>query len=254
VPVLPGAEPFGHDGGNVGVLLCHGFTGCPQSLRPWGEALAAAGHTVRLPLLPGHGTRWQDMNRTTWQQWYGTVSASMDELGQRCGTVIAAGLSMGGALALKLAAERGSQVSGLVLVNPAVKFEDPRLRLVPALKLVLPSMPGIGSDIKRPGSVELAYDRTPLRALHSMLQLVRGLVPELPKIDQPLLLIRAAEDHVVPASSSALILERVSSTDRTELVLQDSYHVATLDNDDQRIFSASLEFIDRVALSLGGAR
>ena len=59
---------------------------------------------------------------------------------------------------------------------------------------------------------------------------------------------------MVPASSSALILERVSSADRTELVLQDSYHVATLDNDDQRIFSASLEFIDRVALSLGGAR
>ena len=57
MPVLPGAEPFRHEGGEVGVLLCHGFTGSPQSLRPWAEYLAERGLTVALPLLPGHGTR-----------------------------------------------------------------------------------------------------------------------------------------------------------------------------------------------------
>ncbi len=252
--VLPGAEPFSHDGGDVGVLLCHGFTGCPQSLRPWGEALAEAGHTVRLPLLPGHGTRWQDLNQVSWRDWYATVSAAMDELSQRCGAVVVAGLSMGGALALRLAADRGPAVAGLVLVNPAVKVEDPRMRLIPVIKLLVPSFPGIGSDIKRTGATELAYDRTPLRGLHEMLRMWTGLIPDLPKVNQPLLLLRSADDHVVPASSSALILDQVSSADRTEIVLADSYHVATLDNDAELIFSRSMTFIDRVGAALGGAR
>ena len=65
MPVLPGAEPFLHDGSDeIGMLLCHGFTGSPQSLRPWGEHLAAEGLTVRCPRLPGHGTDWREMNRT----------------------------------------------------------------------------------------------------------------------------------------------------------------------------------------------
>ena len=63
--VRPGAEPYVHEGDRHAVLLCHGFTGNPSSLRPWAEAIAAAGHTVHLPRLPGHGTSWQDMARTT---------------------------------------------------------------------------------------------------------------------------------------------------------------------------------------------
>jgi len=112
VPVLPGAEPFSADGGEIGVLLCHGFTGCPQSLRPWAEAMAKAGHTVRLPLLPGHGTTWQDMNRTTWRDWYGCVEDAFRELRARCDAVVVGGLSMGGALALRLAEQHGTAVSG----------------------------------------------------------------------------------------------------------------------------------------------
>jgi esterase/lipase len=70
VPLLPGAEPFAADGGSIGVLLSHGFTGSPQSLRPWAEHLAAAGYAVRLPRLPGHGTTWQEMNTTRWTDWH----------------------------------------------------------------------------------------------------------------------------------------------------------------------------------------
>ncbi len=252
--VLPGAEPFSHDGGNVGVLLCHGFTGSPQSLRPWAEALAAAGHTVRLPLLPGHGTRWEDLNRARWQDWYATVSAALDELVERCATVVVGGLSMGGALALRLAEQRGSQVSGLVLVNPAVSSEDSRLRVLPVLQLLLPSIPGIGSDINKPGVTELAYTRTPLRALHSMTRLWSGVVTDLPRVTQPLLLFRSPQDHVVPASSSALVLRQVSSADVTEVLAEDSFHVATLDNDAELIVAMSLAFIERVAAARGEAR
>jgi carboxylesterase len=84
VPLMPGAEPYSHDGAEVGVLLCHGFTGTPQSMRPWGEYLAARGLTVSVPLLPGHGTRWQDMQQTGWQDWYAEVDRALRELTARC--------------------------------------------------------------------------------------------------------------------------------------------------------------------------
>lgn len=251
--ILPGAEPFSHDGNDVGVLLCHGFTGCPQSLRPWAEALAGAGYTVRLPLLPGHGTTWQDLNRTRWTDWYGTVAAGLDELTGSCRSVVVAGLSMGGALALRLAAQRGTDVTGVMVVNPAVKAEDPRLAALPVLQYVLPSLPGIGSDIKKPGVSELAYPRNPLRALYSLTRLWADVVTDLPRVTQPLLVMRSAEDHVVPASSSALVLRQVSSADVQEIVCEDSYHVATLDNDAELIVKQSLAFIERVTGSPGGA-
>jgi carboxylesterase len=247
VPVLPGAERYSHAGAAVGVLLCHGFTGTPQSLRGWGEQLAAAGYSVELPLLPGHGTTWQDMNRTRWQDWYGAVDAALATLRERCSTVFLAGLSMGGCLALRLAEEHGEAISGLVLVNPSVKVEDPRLRLLPVLRRVTGSLPGIASDIKKSGTTELAYDRTPLNALASMLAMYADVVPRLATVTQPMLVLRSAVDHVVPASSTQLILDRVSSADRTEIVLEDSYHVATLDNDAERIVKESLGFFGRLS-------
>jgi carboxylesterase len=253
VSILPGAEPFSHDGNDVGVVVCHGFTGSPQSLRPWAQALADAGYTVRLPLLPGHGTTWQDLNRTRWTDWYAAVSASLDELNPRCRAVVVAGLSMGGALALRLAAQRGRDVAGVIAVNPAVKAEDPRLRLLPVMQYLLPSLPGIGNDIKKPGVTEQAYPRNPLRALYSLTRLWAEVVADLPRVDQPLLLLRSVDDHVVPASSSALVLRRVSSSDVREVLCEESYHVAPLDNDFDLIVKQSLAFIEQVTSSSGGA-
>ena len=90
------AEPFAAAGGAIGVVLCHGFTGMPGSMRPWAEALAAAGHTVRVPLLPGHGTRWQDANRRTWEQWYDELERAFDAVRANCTHTFVMGLSMGG--------------------------------------------------------------------------------------------------------------------------------------------------------------
>ena len=247
--ILTGAEPFSHDGSEVGVLLCHGFTGTPQSLRTWGEFLAGRGYTVRVPLLPGHGTTWQEMNRTSWQDWYGCVDAVFRELHQSCERVVVGGLSMGGALSLQLAQEHGPRISGLVLVNPAVKFDDPRTRLLLVLKHVMGSVDAIGNDVKKPGVTELAYTRTPLKASHSQMIAWHSVIRDLPEVTQPVLLLRSTVDHVVPASSSALILSRISSRDVTEVLLEDSYHVATIDNDAPRIFDESAKFIDRIALT-----
>jgi carboxylesterase len=249
VAILTGAEPFKHDGSDVGVLLCHGFTGTPQSMRPWGEYLADRGYTVHVPLLPGHGTTWQEMNGTRWRDWYSCVDAAFRELHETCERVVVGGLSMGGALALQLAQEHGPRISGLVLVNPAVKFDDPRTRLLPVLKHFVGSLEAIGNDVKKDGVTELAYTRTPLKAAHSQMNAWPSVIRDLPEITQPVLLLRSPQDHVVPASSSALILSRISSRDVTEILLEDSYHVATIDNDAARIFDESAKFIEGITLT-----
>jgi carboxylesterase len=247
--VLPGAEAFTHEGGDVAVLLCHGFTGTPQSLRPWAQHLADEGFTVSLPRLPGHGTTWQEMNLTGWSDWYNAVDREFRVLRRSHRQVVVGGLSIGGSLALRLAEEHGPDVAGLVLVNPAVKLEDRRLVAVPLLQRFVPAMPGVAGDIKKAGAVELAYDRTPLRALHSMLGAWRDVVRDLAEVSQPVLVFRSAADHIVPASSTALILSRISSTDVTEVVLHDSYHVATLDNEAEQVFTGSADFIRRLTTS-----
>ena len=244
MPLMLGAEPFHADGGPVGVVLCHGFTGTPQSLRPWAEYLADRGHTVRLPRLPGHGTHWRDANATTWRDWYGEVERAYTELAGRCETVFACGLSMGGTLALRLAQQAGAGVAGLVLVNPSVTTErfDAKY-LLPVLGRLVPAFKGIGSDIKKPGTVETAYPYVPLKALLSLRELWALVRADLPRIGQPLLLFRSRVDHVVEPVNSRIVLGSVSSTDTTERVLDNSYHVATLDNDAPEIFATSADWI-----------
>jgi carboxylesterase len=243
MPVLPGAEPYSHDGGPTGVLLCHGFTGCPQSLRPWAEHLANAGLTVSLPRLPGHGTTWQEMARTRWEDWYAEVDRAFGELHAKTDEIFVMGLSMGGCLALRLAELHGPAVSGLVLVNPSVAAESKLFVLAPVLKLIVPSLKGVASDIKKPGVTELAYDRVPVKAAATLPGLWRSTQQQLGQVTQPVLVYRSADDHVVgPANLD--ILRRMLPADRLEVRdCPNSYHVATLDNDAETIFAGSLDFV-----------
>jgi carboxylesterase len=247
MPLLPGAEPFRHDGGPIGALLCHGFTGTPQSLRPWAEHLAAADVTVRLPRLPGHGTTVAEANLTTWHDWYAELERNLAELSAQCEQVFVMGLSMGGTLAIRLAEEHGGEITGLVLVNPSLLTKRPDRFLLPVLRLFVPSWTGIASDIKKPGEVELAYDRIPMKAAYSLSKLWITTRADLGKVTQPILIYRSADDHVVEPDSSALLKEKVASGDVREVVLEDSYHVATLDNDAPTIFEGSVEFVRRLA-------
>lgn len=242
LPRLPGAEAYTADGGSVGVVVSHGFTGSPASMRPWAEHLARAGFAVRLPLLPGHGTSWQDMNTTTWRDWYATIEAAYAELSGRCDQVFAVGLSMGGTLVTKLAEDHGDQVAGVVLVNPAFGTRRRDARLARLVSRVVTSRPGIGSDIKS-GRIEGGYDRTPLRAFVSLQDLWRVVTPRLGTVTAPILLYTSRVDHVVDTLSAELLTAGATATTVEQRWLEDSYHVATLDNDAQTIFDGSVDFI-----------
>lgn len=246
--IRPGAEPFRHEGGPVGVLLSHGFTGSPAAMRPWAQHLADAGFTVRLPLLPGHGTDWHDMQLTRWPDWYLALERELSELAEQCERVFVMGLSMGGTLALRLAQQRPQQVSGVVIVNPSVHSRNRALRALPLLRHVLPSIPGIRNDIKRAGADELAYERVPLQALHSLTELWDDVSSHLDDVRCPLLVFGSDDDHVVEPSNAGEIVASVGATDVTFIPLHDSYHVATLDNDAPLIFDQSVEFVRRVVV------
>jgi carboxylesterase len=243
MPVLPGAEPYSHDGGPTGVLLCHGFTGSPQSLRPWAEYLATAGLTVSLPRLPGHGTTWQEMARTRWEDWYAEVERSFDDLRAECDEIFIMGLSMGGCLALRLAELHADAVSGLVLVNPSLTADTKMIMLAPVIKLVLPSIKAIGSDIKKEGVTELAYDRTPVKAVASLPGLWNVTSRNLEQVSAPVLCYRSTIDHVVAGGSLEILRKALPASQLEVRECPNSYHVATLDNDAETIFAGSLEFV-----------
>ncbi|MGY2077318.1 MULTISPECIES: alpha/beta hydrolase [unclassified Blastococcus] len=263
--VMPGAEPFEFPGGEgpagrTGVLLVHGFTATPMSVRPWGEHLAAEGFAVRCPLLPGHGTRWQDCNASTSDQWTQTVEHAFDQLAATCDRVFVAGLSMGGTLATRLAEVRAGDVAGLLLVNPALTTQRLDAKLLPLLARLTPSWAPIASDIKKPGVTELAYPKLPTRAMLQLRGLWAATRADLGLVTAPVIVFRSAEDHVVEPVNSALLLAGVASPDTTEVVLEDSYHVATLDNDAPLVFRRSAEWIrarvpvDETGASSGGRR
>lgn len=241
--MIAGAEPFAADRGPIGVVVSHGFTGTPGSMLPWAEHLAAAGYTVRLPLLPGHGNRWQDTNRSNWTQWYGAIEDAYAEVAERCDTVFAVGLSMGGTLVTRLAEQYGDAIAGLVLVNPSYATERRDAKFARYISWAMRSFPGIGSDIKKPGVVEPALDRTPVQAFVSLQKLWQVTRADLPKVTAPILLFRSREDHVVEPLSGRLLHAGATSTTVREVILEDSYHVATLDNDATTIFEGSVAFI-----------
>ncbi len=249
--VLPGAEPLSVDGGPVGVLVVHGFTGTPQSMRGLAEAFADLGFSVEMPLLPGHGTSLDDMLDTGWDDWSGAAEAAYVDLAGRCEHVVVAGLSMGGTLTLWLAS-RHPEIVGIVLVNPACPPPGTTAEMLTGLEALAESgvdaMDGIASDIADPDSTELAYAQSPVRPLISLFSHGEELGGQLDSVKCPVLLMNSPQDHVVDPSHSEHIA--VSVAGPVERVSLDrSYHVATLDYDKALIEERAVEFAQRVTQS-----
>ena len=242
---LSGCEPLSAAGGASGVLVLHGFTGCPQSMRPLAQAFAAAGFTVELPLLPGHGTTVDDMIATGWADWTAAAEAAYVDLAGRCDSMVVAGLSMGGALALWLGG-RHPEIAGLVCVNPVV---DVASELVEGVRAMIDAgadrIEGIGGNIAKPGVEEAAYDAAPLGPLLSLAEGTAALQGDLGKVTSPLLLFNSPQDHVVPPANGDLVAGGVAGPVE-RVTLERSYHVATLDYDADLIEQQAVAFAQRV--------
>lgn len=237
------ARSWSHAGGDVGVLVLHGYTGNPTSMRPVAEALAAHGHSVELPRLPGHGTNPRDLARTTAADWAAAADAALDRLLGRCRAVVALGQSAGGALALDLVQRRADDVAALVLVNPWLRLRHVLRPLAPLVGRVVPFVPGIGNDIARPGADEKPYARVPLRPLLSVLELQGRVEGRLGDVTAPVLVLTSRVDHTIDNRDSAEIVRGVTSETAEQVWLERSFHVATLDYDADRIIERTLAFI-----------
>jgi carboxylesterase len=246
VAVMPGAEPFSAPGGPHGVLVVHGFSGTPQSMRDLAEAFAAAGFAVEVPLLPGHGTSVDDLATTSFEQWAQAVTDTYTELARRCDLVVVAGLSMGATLAARLAARRPA-VAGLIVINGTFAAFDPNLRegLEQLANQGVARIPGPGNDVADPSRTELAYTEVPLAQLLSLVDALDGLQDELARVVCPSLVITSDQDHVVPPSSSDFFAAQVAGpVERMRLVR--SFHVATLDYEHADLQARAVTFASRV--------
>lgn len=258
--VLPGAEPGSWPGWVTGgpdrarpdgALVLHGFTGTPQSVRGLGLALAGAGLSVELPLLPGHGTSLEEMAATRWEDWSAAAETAWARLAGRCRRTVVVGLSMGGTLACWLAA-RHPEVAGVVAVNPLI--EPPAQSFLDIIEGVLASglevAPAIGSDIAEPGRAEMVNDGAPLRAALSLYTATVEVTGALGRITCPVLLLSSRQDHVVPTTSGDLLAAGAGGP--VERVwLERSYHVATLDYDRHEIEARAVAFARRVLQGAG---
>jgi carboxylesterase len=248
-PILSGAEPYSVTGDARGALVLHGFTGNPQAMRGLALALADAGLTVEMPLLPGHGTDVADMVPTRWDDWSAAAEAAYLDLAARSDSVVVVGLSMGGALAVWLA-EHHPEIAALALVNPMVAAPD--ADTVGFVQAMVDNgdelAPGVGSDIALDGAVESAYPELPLRAALSLFAGVAEVESALESVTCPVLVFTSTQDHVVDPKSSALLVERAKGPVE-QVVLDRSYHVATLDHDKDEIEARTMEFVTGVLSS-----
>ena len=237
-------KPFSHTSeSEVGVLVIHGITSTISSMEYLAEKFANAGFNVELPGLTGHGTKWQDMNSIKYSDWTNDLDKALDKLKDRCSKIFLCGLSLGGGLALFMAGKH-PELQGVILINHASKFTNPKFWFVPLLKKIIPSTPAVASDIKDPNSKEIAYDRTPTNGVNEMLKMLKEVRKMQPHILQPVLIFKSREDHVVPRISATYTMKMLGSKDKELIWLENSYHVAPLDYDKELIAKKSIEFIE----------
>ena len=243
---IENSESFLIPGGKVGIVMIHGFTGSPATISPWANALAREGYTVSVPRLAGHGTRWEDLNQTTWGDWYESAQSAFLELQKSCERVFLAGFSVGGALALKLAQIRGSEIEGVILLNPSIFDERKIYHLLPLVKHLVPSLKSGAMDVNKPNAIRHSYGRLPLRALDSLRGLWRSVEDELYLVTTPLMVAYSVNDHVVDPRNSETIIDNVYSADIREVIFEKSFHNVALDYEADILFEESLEFIQDV--------
>jgi carboxylesterase len=238
-------------GGRVGVLLVHGLGGTPVELRFVAQGLARAGHTVYCCQLAGHCGTPEELRRSTWQEWYATVEAAHDQLKQQCDIIIVGGLSMGGILGIHLAQNRPDSVHGLLLLAPTLKLDgwsmpwySRPLHLVRPLPIRLefdlPEHEPYGLKDERVRAIVVASMQsgdsslagtfsTPLRCFANFNALVSAVKRKgLRDVRQPALIVHPRDDDMASLRNAHYLQTHLGGLVDT-LILDDSYHMVTLD-------------------------
>lgn len=228
----------------IGCLLLHGFTGNPAEMEGLASFLRRQGCFVNVPTLPGHATQPDDLRDIPYQEWIDTSEKALRELKQQHPVVFVVGQSMGGTLALHLAANH--QFNGVVTLAAALRLP---LHLELASYVFAPFVPirykPNGSDVRDLNGKALLqnYDHYPMSAVRQLMRMLRKVRNELAAVTMPLLAIHAREDHVVPFDNLALLMSLVKSAAAEPMIVEKSYHVLTVDHDRDIIFSRIGKFI-----------
>lgn len=240
-------SPFFFEGGPIGCLMIHGFTGAPTEMRPMGEFLAGKGLTVLGVRLPGHGTRIEDMDAARWSDWTDAVEEGLAKLKAQCQHVFVAGLSMGGLLTLYLGERH--EVAGLIPMAAAVKQSNPLLPLAPVFKYVVRGLRKSNptdADFVDPETYNKlwSYDMYPTRGAHELLKLQRQVRPHLGEITAPILIVQGEQDNMVAPHTAREIFDAVGSETKELMMVQDSGHIVTLDAGHQQVWERVYAFIE----------
>jgi carboxylesterase len=245
-PHLEG-DAFYWPGGPTGILLIHGFSATTSEVRPLGKFLHKQGFTVAGPLLPGHFTKPEDLNRVTWQDWVNAVEAMYNRLRPNCQKVIVGGESTGGLLSLYLAANH-PEIAALLLYAPAL-----RLTLKPTdlalVYLISPFIPWITPKSGEKSATDerwQGYRVRPLKGLIQLLRLQKRVQSQLKDIHQPILIVQGRKDFTVHPSVPETISNQVQSVTKEILWFDHSSHCVILDQEIDTVFQDSLQFIHRV--------
>jgi carboxylesterase len=242
-PHLEG-EAFFWKAGPVGIFLSHGYTATAGEMRLLAEKLHGKGYTIAAPLLPGHGTHPDDLNRVRWQDWVAVGQETLDRLFQTCEQVILGGESMGGVLALYLAA-KNPQVKGILLYAPAIAlttspFDRFKLRLVAPFISQMPRQ-GLDNPDKWQG-----YPNLPLKGAIQLLKFQQATLPLLPDIHQPVQIFQGRLDQTVAVAAGEIILNGVSSKVKEQHWMEKSHHTILLDVELDAVTAKTLAFIEKL--------
>lgn len=234
--------------GPDGVLLLHGWTGSPAHFRLLGDRLIANGYSVVAPRYPGHGTRVEDMLDTGWRDWLRAAAEGADELIRAGKRLHLVGLSMGGVLSILLAPTFGAAT--LTTVNAPMKIQSKRARvarLARASRRIVrqqPLPPPAGDG----AAYYFQYADTPIGKLGDLFDLVRAARRSLDRVACPSLIVQSRSDETVQPESAEIIYNGLGSTDKRILWLEDSRHVAIIDEERDVIFDAIFGHVARVGV------
>lgn len=231
--IIPGAEPFSFAGSGenakIGILLIHGYTGSPQHMRYLGELLNKKGFTVEGIRLSGHGSTPEAMEAANYQDWIEDAEAGLKKLQERCDKVFVSGISMGGGMTLYLALNH--DIAGAIPINAAVGVKSKLKDVLANLRAQEIRFIDNGIDIKKEDVEEISYRRAPVKSMEDLIKMGELVKPHLRNVTCPLLVITSEIDNVITTENSHRIYEEATSNVKELFVVNESYHIATLDND-----------------------